>query len=261
MGLGVSLLGVSNDPMHQFHITRAFGLPEWKLAGFDVSFTNASLFMLIAALLPVTLMTLAMQRRALVPSRGQSMAELLYGFVDGITTSTMGKDGKKFFPMVFTFFIFILTSNMVGMFPYFFTPTTQIIVTFAMAMIVITTVVVIGFYKNGLKFLKLFMPSGIPWPLYFLVIPIEIISFLSRPLTLSLRLFANMLAGHIMLKVFSGFVVMMSAAGAVGLLGSVLPLGLAVGLTALEFLVAFLQAYVFAILTCIYLNDALHPGH
>ena len=150
---------------------------------------------------------------------------------------------------------------MVGMFPYFFTPTTQIIVTFAMAMIVIGTVVVVGFYKNGFKFLKIFVPSGIPWPLYFLVIPIEIISFLSRPLTLSLRLFANMLAGHIMLKVFAGFVVGMSAAGFVGLVGSLLPLGMTVALMALEFLVAFLQAYVFAILTCIYLNDALHPGH
>ncbi len=255
------MLGVSNDPMHQFHITRFFNAPDWSLGGYDVSFTNASFFLLVAALLPATYMIWAMKRRALVPNRVQSVAELLYGFVDGITTSTMGKDGKKFFPMVFSFFIFILTANMVGMFPYFFTPTTQIIVTFTMAMIVIGTVLVVGFAKNGLKFLKLFMPSGIPAPLYALVIPIEVISFLSRPLTLSLRLFANMLAGHIMLKVFAGFVVTMSAAGAVGLIGSLLPMGMTVALMALEFLVAFLQAYVFAILTCIYLNDALHPGH
>jgi F-type H+-transporting ATPase subunit a len=258
---GFSLLGVSNDPMHQFHIARAFGLPEWNLAGYDVSFTNASFFLLVAALLPALFMTMAMKRRALVPSRAQGVAELIYGFVDGITASTMGKDSKKFFPLVFSLFIFILTANMVGMFPYFFTPTTQIVVTFAMAMIVILTVVIVGFYKNGFKFLKIFVPSGIPWPLYFLVIPIEIISFLSRPLTLSLRLFANMLAGHIMLKVFAGFVVGMSAAGFVGLIGSILPMGMTVALMALEFLVAFLQAYVFAILTCIYLNDALHPGH
>lgn len=255
------MLGVANDPMHQFQITRFFGMPDWSLAGYDISFTNASFFLLAAALIPATFMTLAMKRRALVPNRTQSVAELIYGFVDGITTSTMGKDAKKFFPFVFSLFIFILTANMVGMVPYFFTPTTQIIVTFTMAMMVIGTVLVVGFYKNGLGFLKLFMPSGIPWPLYFLVIPIEVISFLSRPLTLSLRLFANMLAGHIMLKVFAGFVVTMSAAGAVGIIGSILPMGMTVGLMALEFLVAFLQAYVFAILTCIYLNDALHPGH
>jgi F-type H+-transporting ATPase subunit a len=247
--------------MHQFHIARIEWLPALNLAGHDVSFSNASFFLLVAALLPAAYMTFAMSKRALVPSRGQSVAELMYGFVDGITSSTMGKDGKKFFPLVFSLFIFILTANMVGMFPYFFTPTTQIIVTFTMAMIVIGTVLIVGFAKNGLKFLKLFVPSGIPWPLYFLVVPIEIFSFLSRPISLSVRLFANMLAGHIVLKVFAGLVIAMWAAGAIGVVGSVLPLALTVGLMALEFLVAFLQAYVFAILTCIYLNDALHPGH
>jgi F-type H+-transporting ATPase subunit a len=255
------LLGVANDPMHQFQVTRFFGMPDWSLGGFDISFTNASFFLLAASLIPATYMVWAMKRRALVPNRVQSAAELIYGFIDGITTSTMGKDAKKFFPLVFSLFIFILTANMVGMVPYFFTVTTQIIVTFTLAMIVIGTVLVVGFYKNGLKFLKLFAPSGIPAPLYILVVPIEIISFLSRPLTLSLRLFANMLAGHIMLKVFAGFVVTMSTAGALGVVASILPMGMTVALIALEFLVAFLQAYVFALLTCIYLNDALHPGH
>ncbi len=167
----------------------------------------------------------------------------------------------KFFPLVFSLFTFILIANMFGMFPYFFTITSHIIVTVMLALLVISTVIIYGLWRNGLGFFKLFAPSGIPLPLMFLIVPIEIMSFISRPISLSVRLFANMLAGHITLKVFAGFVVMLSGAGIGGVLASIMPLALTVALTGLEFLVAFLQAYVFAILTCMYLNDAIHPSH
>jgi len=209
-----------------------------------------------------------MSKRALVPGRSQSVAEMLYEFVAGMIRSTAGDDGLKFFPFVFTLFAFILMGNMLGMMPYFpapgfygFTFTSHIIVTFALAMLVMLVVVGYGVIKNGLKFFKIFFPSGVPPVLYILVFPIEVISFLSRAVTLGVRLFANMLAGHILLKVFAGFIVMLGSVGALGVLGAVAPLVMVVALTALEFLVAFLQAYVFAVLTCIYLSDALHPGH
>jgi F-type H+-transporting ATPase subunit a len=167
-----------------------------------------------------------------------------------------------FFPLVFSLFMFILVANMFGMFPYFFTVTSHIIVTVALALLVFFTVIIYGFYKNGLTFLKLFVPSGVPAPLLLIVVPIEVISFFSRPLSHSVRLFANMLAGHITLKVFAGFIVSMGGAGALGVAGAILPFLMTLGLTGLEFLVAFLQAYVFTMLTCMYLNDALHPdGH
>ena len=167
----------------------------------------------------------------------------------------------RFMPLVFSLFMFVLTANIFGMVPYFFTVTSHIIVTAALALLVIFTVTIYGFYKNGTHFLKLFVPSGVPAAIVPLVTLIEIISFLSRPLSLAVRLFANMLAGHITLKVFAGFVVTLTGLGAFGFLGALLPLIMVVALTALEFLVAFLQAYVFTILTCMYLNDALHPGH
>jgi F-type H+-transporting ATPase subunit a len=174
--------------------------------------------------------------------------------------NTAGHDGMKFFPLVFSLFMFILVANLFGMFPYFFTVTSHLIITVMLALLVFFTVVIYGFYKNGLKFLKLFVPSGIPWFIIWLVVPIEVISFLSRPLSHSLRLWGNILAGHIVLKVFGGMVVALLGAGAWGLV-SVLPLGMAVALTGLEFLVAALQAFVFAVLTCVYLHDAMHPGH
>jgi F-type H+-transporting ATPase subunit a len=190
------------------------------------------------------------------------VAEGAHDFINNMVRDAAGEEGvKKFFPFVFTLFLFIFAANMIGMFPYFFTPTSQIIVTATMALMVFFTVIVIGFAKNGLKFLKLFVPSGIPWYILWLVTLIEVISFFSRPLSHAVRLWANILAGHLVLKVFAGFVPMMAAAGAVGIVGSLLPLTMTVALYALEFLVAFLQAYVFALLTCIYLNDALHPGH
>lgn len=246
------------DPIHQFHINK---LVDLHVGGFDVSFTNSALFMVVTLVVASAFLYVATSSRALIPSRLQSVAEMSYEFVANMLRDAAGKQGMKFFPLVFSLFMFVLVANLLGMFPYFYTVTSQIIVTFFLAMVVIMTVVIYGFYKHGLHFLKLFVPSGVPGILLPLVVAIEIISFLSRPISLSVRLFANMLAGHITLKVFSGFVVSLSALGTVGIAGAVLPLGMAVALTGLEFLVAFLQAYVFAVLTCMYLNDAVHPGH
>jgi F-type H+-transporting ATPase subunit a len=204
---------------------------------------------------------LSTSSRSLVPGRLQSVSEMAYEFVSNMLRDSAGTQGMKFFPLVFSLFMFVLVANLLGLFPYFFTVTSHIIVTFGLAALVIGTVIVYGFMKHGFGFLKLFVPQGVPLVMMFLVVPIEIISFLSRPISLSVRLFANMLAGHITLKVFSGFVVSLSALGAVGVAGSILPLAMAVALTALEVLVSFLQAYVFAVLTCMYLNDALHPSH
>ncbi|HEY8382964.1 MAG TPA: F0F1 ATP synthase subunit A [Microvirga sp.] len=226
-----------------------------------LNFTNSSLFMIGTVAVIVGGLMLATSRRAVVPGRAQSVAEMLHDFVAGTLRDATGQEGMKFFPLVFSLFMFVLTANMLGMIPGFFTVTSHIIVTFALAMLVIGTVVVYGFLKHGTHFLGLFVPSGVPaWLLPFIVV-IEVISFLSRPISLSLRLFANMLAGHIALKVFGGFVVSLGAAGVGYAILAPLPLLMAVALTALEFLVAFLQAYVFTVLTCIYLNDALHPGH
>jgi F-type H+-transporting ATPase subunit a len=217
--------------------------------------------MLIALALISLLMLGATRSRALVPGRLQTLAEMSYEFVASNVRSTAGTEGLKFFPFVFTIFMFILVVNVVGIIPYAFTVTSHIIITVALALLVFFTVIIYGFWKNGLGFLKLFVPSGIPIYILPLVTFIEVMSFLSRPVSHSVRLFANMLAGHITLKVFGGFVVMLSAFGVLGWLGALLPLGLTIALTALELLVAALQAYVFAILTCIYLNDAIHPGH
>jgi F-type H+-transporting ATPase subunit a len=217
--------------------------------------------MLIAVALISFLMLGTTRSRALVPGRLQSLAEMSYEFVASNVRSTAGTEGLRFFPFVFTIFMFILVVNVVGIIPYAFTVTSHIIITVALALLVFFTVIIYGFWKNGLGFLKLFVPSGIPLYILPLVTFIEVMSFLSRPVSHSVRLFANMLAGHITLKVFGGFVVMLSAFGVLGWLGALLPLGLTIALTALELLVAALQAYVFAILTCIYLNDAIHPGH
>jgi F-type H+-transporting ATPase subunit a len=227
----------------------------------EIALTNSALFMFIAFATISILMLGATSGRALVPGRLQSIAEISYEFVATTLRSTAGTEGMKFFPLVFTLFMFILTVNLIGLIPYAFTVTSHIIITVSLALLVFITVIVYGFWKNGLRFFKLFVPSGIPIYILPLVTFIEVLSFLSRPISHSVRLFANMLAGHITLKVFGGFVTMLGGLGVVGWLGAVLPLGLTVALTALEFLVAFLQAYVFAILTCIYLNDAIHPGH
>jgi F-type H+-transporting ATPase subunit a len=246
------------DPIHQFHINTIFPI---NIGGTHYDFTNSALFMVVTTIVAAGFLIWASSSRSVVPGRAQAMAEMAYEFVANMLRDSAGKQGMKFFPLVFSLFMFVLVSNLLGMFPYFFTVGSQIIVTFALAMLVILTVVLYGLYKNGLHFFNLFVPSGVPVVLLPLVSAIEVISFLSRPISLSVRLFANLLAGHITLKVFAGFVVSLSAMGAVGIGGAVLPLAMAVALTGLEFLVAFLQAYVFAVLTCMYLNDALHPGH
>ncbi|MCF3934625.1 F0F1 ATP synthase subunit A [Acuticoccus sp. M5D2P5] len=246
------------DPIHQFEVKP---LIDINVGGVDLSFTNVSLFMLVATALTLALMLLPTNKRALVPGRWQNVAELAYEFSGNMLRSSAGAGGMRFFPLVFSLFMFILVANMLGMFPYFYTITSQLIVTFSLAMIVMLTVVIAGLRMHGLSFFKVFVPSGVPGYIIPLVSAIEVISFLSRPISLSVRLFANMLAGHIMLKVFAAFVVSMSAFGAIGVLGAILPLGMTLAITALEFLVAALQAYVFAVLTCIYLNDAVHPHH
>ena len=245
------------DPIHQFNIDKIFTIGH--IGNQEIAFTNSSAYMFGTVALISLLMIGA--GRELVPGRFQSMAEISYEFVANTLRSSAGAEGMKFFPLVFSIFMFICVSNIVGIIPYAFTVSSHIIVTAALALLVFFTVLIYGFYKNGLKFFKLFVPSGVPIVILPLVVTIEIISFLSRPVSHSVRLFANMLAGHITLKVFASFVTMLGAFGIAGWLGALLPLALTVALTALELLVAFLQAYVFAILTCIYLNDAIHPGH
>jgi F-type H+-transporting ATPase subunit a len=247
------------DPIHQFEIKNLF--PIVRIGSHEIAFTNSALFMVVGLGLILALMLGATRSRALVPGRLQAVAEMSYEFVAGTLRSTAGSEGMKFFPLVFSLFMFILVLNVMGIIPYTFTVTSHIIITVAFALLVFLTVIVYGFWKHGLRFFKLFVPSGIPIYILPLVTFIEVLSFLSRPVSHSVRLFANMLAGHITLKVFGGFVTMLGALGFLGWLGAILPLGLTVALTALELLVAFLQAYVFAILTCIYLNDAIHPGH
>ena len=245
------------DPIHQFNIEPIVPL---HIGGLDLSFTNSSLFMVVVVGLISLLMVVFTSGRNLVPGRMQAAAEMAYEFVASTVRSTTGEEGMRFFPLVFSLFMFVLMSNLIGLVPYTFTVTSQIIVTFALAALVIGTVIVYGVMKHGRHFLDLFVPSGVALPLMFILVPIEIISFISRPISLSVRLFANMLAGHITLKVFGGFVALMLGGGAVAIL-SPLPLAGIILLTAFELLVAVLQAYVFAILTCVYLNDALHPGH
>ncbi|HEV7634647.1 MAG TPA: F0F1 ATP synthase subunit A [Bradyrhizobium sp.] len=247
------------DPIHQFQITKYFTLGH--IGGQEIAFTNSSLYMFASVAIISLLMIGGTARRQLVPGRVQSLAELSYEFVASTIRSSAGSEGMKFFPLVFSLFMFILVSNLVGIIPYQFTIASHLIVTAALALLVFFIVLGYGLYKNGLKFFKLFVPSGVPIYIMPLVVLIEVISFFLRPVSHSVRLFANMLAGHIALKVFASFIGMLGALGIVGWFGAVLPLGLTMALTALELLVAFLQAYVFAILTCIYLNDAIHPGH
>jgi F-type H+-transporting ATPase subunit a len=247
------------DPIHQFEIHKIFSLGTY--GGHEIAFTNSSLYMVIAVLLIALLLVGATAGRSLVPGRMQSLAELSYEFVATTIRSTAGSEGMKFFPLVFSLFMFILVANIVGLIPYTFTITSHIIITVSLALLVFLTVVIYGFAKNGLHFFKLFVPSGIPIFILPLVVFIEVFSFFLRPISHSVRLFANMLAGHIALKVFASFIPLLAGLGIAGYAGAVMPLGMVIALTALELLVAFLQAYVFTILTCIYLNDAIHPGH
>jgi F-type H+-transporting ATPase subunit a len=244
--------------MEQFEVVPIVPI---EVGGVDLSFTNASLWMCIVAGTAALFLTLGASSRSLVPSRMQSLAELSYTLIADMIKSAAGTEGLKFFPFVFTLFMFVLFANLFGLLPpigiHPFTVTSHIIVTFALALFVFLMVIVVGLARHGLHFLTLFAPK-VPWPMLILLIPIEIVGFLSRPISLSVRLFANMLAGHTMLFVFGTFVVGLASAGGVLSLLSVAPLIAIVAVSALEFLIAFLQAYVFAILTCIYLNDALH---
>ena len=247
------------DPIHQFQIVPL--LPLGQIGERHLDFTNSGFYMLLSVGITAALMLGATASRRIVPSRIQSVAELAYEFVADTIRNTIGEGGMQFFPLVFSLFMFILVSNVVGLVPYQFTVMSHIIVTAALALLVFFTVIVYGFWKNGLRFFKLFVPSGVPIYILPFVVMIEVLSFFSRPISHSVRLFANMLAGHITLKVFGGFVSMIAGIGIAGWFGAALPVLMIVILTALELLVAFLQAYVFAILTCIYLNDAIHPGH
>lgn len=240
--------GEKHSPLEQFEIKE---LVPIEIGGNNIAFSNSALMMVITISVILLLMLLGTRKRAMVPGRWQALAELCYEFVANLIRDTVGNEGRKYFPFVFSIFMFILVGNMLGMVPYSFTFTSHIAVTFAMAMVVFAGVTILGFAKHGIKFFSFFVPPGVPVWMWPLMIPIEVISYLSRPVSLAMRLFANMLAGHTLLKVFAGFVPALGAAG-------ILPLAFVGALTGLEFLIAFLQAYVFAILTCLYINDALH---
>ncbi len=247
------------DPIEQFKLENLFKIGQ--IGNHAIYFTSSSAYMLLAVVLTAALMIGGVAGGRLVPGRLQSIAEITYEFVASTIRSNAGAEGMKFFPLVFSIFMFICVSNLVGVIPYAFTISSHIIVTLSLALLVFLTVLIYGFYKNGLKFFKIFVPSGIPIFILPLVVFIEIFSFFLRPISHSVRLFANMLAGHIALAVFASFIPLLAGLGIVGYFGAVLPLGMVIALTALELLVAFLQAYVFTILTCIYINDAIHPGH
>jgi len=244
---------MATNPMYQFNVYRIG--PEIKIDQIDISFTNASLFMIISCISILFIFSLGSSKKNIIPNKIQLFAELSYTFISKMINDTAGSKGKPYFAFIFSLFMFVLFCNMFGMLPYAFTVTSHIIVTFVLAAFIFVGVTIIGFLKHGIGYLKLFVPSGVPIVLLPLIVIIEIISYLSRPISLSVRLFANMMAGHTMMKVFGGFVI------SLGIVGGWLPLSFSVALTGLEILVAFLQAYVFAILTCIYLNDALNLHH
>jgi F-type H+-transporting ATPase subunit a len=248
------MAGPEIDALGQFRLTPGLGP-----LGRAVNFTNSNEAMLASAAIIVILFALGLKQRALVPGRLQALVELIYEFVQNMCLDTIGAEGKRFFPLVFTLFSFILLGNLLGLFPYFFAFTSHIAVTLTLALFVFIFSTGVGFYTHGFRFLKFFVPAGVPPWLLPLLVPIEIISYLSRPVSLSVRLFANMTAGHVMWEVFAGFMLLLTASfGILGVFASVVPLGLNVALVALELLVAGLQAYVFAILTCLYLHDAVH---
>ena len=236
------------DPIHQFKIKELIPLELFEI---NISFTNSSLFMSLAIISIILLLLISIKNQSLIPSRLQSISEIFYEFIANMISDNIGEKGRKFFPLIFTLFAFILFGNLLGMLPYSFTFTSHIIVTFVLAMFIFLFITLIGIFMHGFKFFGLFVPKGVPMLMLPLMIPIEIISYLSRPISLSVRLFANMMAGHTMLKIFAGFIVPLGIFG-------VAPLLVDVALTALEVLIAFLQAYVFTILTCIYLNEAIN---
>lgn len=244
-----------HSPVVQFEIKPIFDL---SIGGQDVSFTNSSLFMLLAVVVSSVFLVSAMRKRELIPGRMQGLAEMMYEFVADMVRSNVGNEGRPYFPFIFTLFVFLLFGNLLGLIPYSYTFTSQIVVTFVMAAFVFLALTVLALFKHGLHFFSFFVPAGAPKALIPFLIIIEVISYFVRPVSLSVRLFANMLAGHTMLKVFAGLAVMISGVGGAAMAGSVFPFVALIGLTGLEVLVAVLQAYVFTILTCMYLNDALH---
>lgn len=247
-----------SDPIHQFVIEDIVPL---HIGGVDLSFTNSALWMAIVAISAILFLTLATAKRELVPSRLQVSAEMLYAFIAGMIKDNIGSRGHEYFPLIFTIFIITLFGNMIGLIPWSFTYTSHIIVTGALAVGIFLLVTFLGIARYGLKFFSLFNPPGVPFALKFLVIPIELLSFLIRPITLSVRLFANMMAGHLVLKVFAGFSATLIGFGALGAAVGLIPVVANVGMITLEVLIAFLQAYVFTILSCIYLKDTVELGH
>ena len=237
------------NPLEQFTIKTLIPIP---LGEIDASLTNSGLFMILTVAVILLFLTFSMRQKLLVPGRWQSLAEISYEFIAGMIRDNVGSEGRKYFPFVFSLFMFILFGNLLGLIPYAFTFTSHIAVTFAMAIVVFIGVTIIAIARHGLHFFSFFLPTGVPKVMAPVLVPIEILSYLSRPISLSIRLFANMMAGHTMMKVFAGFVIPL------GILGGWAPLAVDVALTAFEFLVAFLQAYVFTVLTCLYLNDAIH---
>jgi F-type H+-transporting ATPase subunit a len=262
MKLSKEVLGLMADPLHQFKIEKIVELPTFNIGGVpvDLSITNSVMAMIIAVGLTCLFFFLTTARASIIPGRGQVMAEGVFGLIDDMTDSIIGHDGKQFLPYVLTLFLFILSCNLLGMFTYF-TATSQIAVTLTLAAMTILLVLVVGFIRNGFGFFKMFVPSGVPWPILIVLVPIEVLAFIMRPVTLTLRLFGNMLGGHIVMKVFAGFVVTGLTLGGLGALIGILSMGTIVALTTLEFLVAYLQAFVFAVLACVYLSDVVNIGH
>jgi F-type H+-transporting ATPase subunit a len=246
------------DPLHQFVVTPIVDL---SVGGVDVSFTNSSMWMVIAGVVSTLFLAVAMRKPAMVPGRMQVMAEMLYTFIANMIRENIGTKGMQYFPLIFTLFMVVLMGNLLGLIPYSFTYTSHLIVTVALAFLVFLTVVIFGIAKHGTHFFSIFMPPGVPLWLVPLILPLEIISFLIRPITLSVRLFANMMAGHLMLKVFAGFSVAMASMGAAGYLAGMGPLLFNALLTAFELLVALIHAYVFSVLSCIYLKDTVELHH
>ena len=248
-----------SSPTHQFIVMPI--APPVEIFGFDVSFTNSSLSMMIAAVVSVVLLSMATRRNAVIPGRAQMCAELLYEFVGKMVQDNIGKKGRQYFPLIFTLFVFILAGNILGLFPHAFTFTSHLIVTGVLALLVFFMTIGFGLYNHGFKFFALFIPPNVPWWLIGFIIPIEIISFFVRPITLSVRLFANMMAGHIILKVVVSFAVAAAGMGVAWATLGVFPVLINVGLMMFELLVACIQAYVFAILSCVYLKDSVDLHH
>lgn len=246
------------DPLHQFVIEPIVPL---EIGGLDLSFTNSSLWMMIGVAVSAIFISIAMGRKSLVPGRMQVLVEMFYETVAGLVRSNIGYEGRIYFPFIFTLFVIVMIGNLLGLIPYSFTFTSHVIVTMALSFFVFALVLVMAISRHGLHFFAHFAPSGVPWFVLPVLVPIEIVSYLARPITHGLRLFANMMAGHIMLKVFAGFSVGLASAGVLGFLGGIVPMLVNSGLIAFELLIALLQAYVFAILACIYLKDTVDLAH